>query len=259
MEGQVRGRGREGRAAGFKGSEQFTGPRSSPAVAEGKVCTLGVGGVVSCLDAATGKVVWRKDTKAGRSSSPSSSPIIVDGKCIAYVGRGGKGELTAFDLATGEEKWKWPGDGPRYGSPVLMTVDGVKQVVDADRPEPGRASALADGKLLWQTPFDGRGTTPAPRSSTATRSSARGHGRSLKVEKQGDDVRRQGGVEGRRPRTRYNTPVLKDGLLYGLTGTGAEHQLLLHGREDRRGALDRRRPAAASAGRSSTPARSCWP
>ena len=32
------------------------GPRSSPAVAEGKVVTLGVGGVLSCLDAATGDV-----------------------------------------------------------------------------------------------------------------------------------------------------------------------------------------------------------
>src|SRR5262249_1546418 len=31
------------------------GPRSTPAVADGKVCTLGVGGVLSCLDAATGK------------------------------------------------------------------------------------------------------------------------------------------------------------------------------------------------------------
>ncbi|HLJ97417.1 MAG TPA: PQQ-binding-like beta-propeller repeat protein [Gemmataceae bacterium] len=40
------------------------GPRSSPAVAEGKICTFGVGGVLSCLDAATGKHLWRNDSKA---------------------------------------------------------------------------------------------------------------------------------------------------------------------------------------------------
>src|SRR5437588_1070192 len=41
------------------------GTRSSPAVADGKVVTLGVGGAVSCLDAATGKVVWRKEDFKG--------------------------------------------------------------------------------------------------------------------------------------------------------------------------------------------------
>ena len=35
----------------------YPGTRGTPAVGEGKVCTLGVGGVLSCLDAATGKVV----------------------------------------------------------------------------------------------------------------------------------------------------------------------------------------------------------
>ncbi len=38
------------------------GPRSSVAVAQGKVITLGVAGVLSCLDAKTGKVLWRKQS-----------------------------------------------------------------------------------------------------------------------------------------------------------------------------------------------------
>src|SRR5206468_2491356 len=42
-------------ASGPAGS--FPGPRSSPTVAEGKVVTLGVQGHLSCLDAATGKVL----------------------------------------------------------------------------------------------------------------------------------------------------------------------------------------------------------
>src|SRR5262245_24723565 len=42
------------------GDTGYPGPRASPAVADGKVVTLGVNGVLSCLDAASGKVLWRK-------------------------------------------------------------------------------------------------------------------------------------------------------------------------------------------------------
>src|SRR5262249_10458602 len=105
------------------------GPRSTPAVAEGKICTLRVGGLLSFLDAAKGTVVWRKATKAWPMFFTASSPIIVDGKCIAFLGKQGNGELAAFDLASGEEKWKWTDEGPAYGSPVLLTVGDSKQLV----------------------------------------------------------------------------------------------------------------------------------
>src|SRR5262249_34072818 len=125
-------------------AKKFPGTRSTPAVAEGKICTLGARGVLSCLDAATGHIVWRKDTKAWPQFFPSSSPLIVDGKCIVFVGA-----LTAFDLANGEPKWEWKGGQAPYGSPVLMTVDGTKLVVT---PYAGGLAVvtLADGKLAWE-------------------------------------------------------------------------------------------------------------
>jgi outer membrane protein assembly factor BamB len=79
----------------------YGGPRSTPAVADGKIYTLGVNGTVSCLDAATGKIVWRKDTAEAPQFKTSSSPLVADGKCIVFLGA-----LTAFDAATGEAKWK---------------------------------------------------------------------------------------------------------------------------------------------------------
>ena len=107
------------------------GPRSSPAVADGKVVTLGVGGVVSCLDAADGKVIWRKDPFPGVVPRffTSFSPIIVDGMAIAHVGGPGNGAIIAFDLAGGDEKWRWADEGPDYGSPVLCTAGGARQIV----------------------------------------------------------------------------------------------------------------------------------
>ena len=58
----------------------------------------------------------------------ASSPIIVDGMCIAQLGGSG-GAVVAYDLATGAEKWK-VGDLPTaYASPVIMNVAGTKLVI----------------------------------------------------------------------------------------------------------------------------------
>src|SRR6185437_10068802 len=40
------------------------GPRSSPTVSDGKVLCLGVRGTLTCREAATGKLLWRKDDYA---------------------------------------------------------------------------------------------------------------------------------------------------------------------------------------------------
>ena len=54
---------------------------------------------------------------------------MVDGMCIAHLGGKDQGAIIAFDLAAGNQKWRWAGDGPAYASPVLMTVEGTKQIV----------------------------------------------------------------------------------------------------------------------------------
>jgi outer membrane protein assembly factor BamB len=197
------------------------GPRSSPAVADGKVCTLGVSGVLSCLDAATGKVVWRKDTNAWPMFSTATSPIIVEGKCIAFLGGRGKGELTAFDLAGGEEKWKWTGEAPAYGSPVLLTAEGTTQLVTlTDKSLVG--IGVSDGKLLWQVPFKAsyNSATPIVDGQTVICSGPNEGTAAYKVEKQGDGfAAKQLWKQAKSPAGIYNTPVLKDGLLFGLSSS----------------------------------------
>lgn len=194
-------------------AQDFQGPRSTPAVGEGKVCTLGVGGTVSCLDAATGKIVWRKETKSKPRFSTSSSPIIVDGKCIAHVGSQGAGKLTAYDLASGEEKWKCKDDGPSYASPVLATIQDTKQVVVlTDKNLAG--VALADGKLLWQTPLKGQYNSGTP---VVDGDMVICMGSAFKIEKKDDAFTAAKLWKDQSPHI-YNTPVLKDGLLFGMMG-----------------------------------------
>src|SRR6185503_7147255 len=78
------------------------GPRSSPTVADGKVVTLGVRGTLSCTEAASGKKLWRKDDFAGAWPQffTSSSPLVVDGLCIAQLGGRDNGAMVAYDLSS---------------------------------------------------------------------------------------------------------------------------------------------------------------
>ena len=90
------------------------GPRSTPAVGEGKVVTLGIGGVLSCLDANTGKVVWRNEeyTKELPQFFTGLSPIIADGTCFVHLGGKDKGTVIAFELKSGTPNGKPPPKDP---------------------------------------------------------------------------------------------------------------------------------------------------
>jgi outer membrane protein assembly factor BamB len=202
------------------------GPRSSPAVANGKVVTIGVGGVLSCLDAATGKLLWRKDPfpKIVPQFFTAMSPLIVDGMVIAHLGGQGNGAVISYDLTTGDQKWQWAGEGPEYASPALLTVEGTKQIVTlAEKSVVG--IGLADGKLLWQLPFAPQrraynAATPIIDGQTVIYTGAGRGIKAVKIEKQGDGFVAKELWSNPEVAPQFNTPVLKDGLLYGLSNSG---------------------------------------
>jgi outer membrane protein assembly factor BamB len=205
-------------------SSGFSGPRASPTVADGKVVTLGIRGVLSCLNAADGKVIWRKDDfkNATPKFYTSSSPLIANGLCVAEVGGGEKpGGIVAYDLASGNEKWKWTGDSPAYGSPVLMTVDGTKLVVALTDTKIVALTA-ADGKQVWETPFavQGRGYNAASPIVDGQTLIYAGSGRgvtAVKLGKKGDSIAASELWKNTDNSVMFNTPVLKNGLIFGLS------------------------------------------
>lgn len=204
-------------------AQSYSGPRSSPTVASGKIVTLGVRGVLSCLNAADGKVLWRKDDFGGATPRffTSSSPLVADGLCVAQLGGQDNGVIAAYDLATGSEKWRWTGDSPAYASPVLMTVGGQKLIVAETE---GKILGLnqTDGKLVWETPFVAQrmgynAATPIVDGQTLIYCGSGRGATAVKLEKNGDGFAAKELWRNPDNSVQFNTPVLKGGFLYGLS------------------------------------------
>src|SRR5438552_16178547 len=132
------------------------GPKSTPAVSNGNVYTFGITGVLSCHDARTGKLKWRREfSKQYPNTSPlygtAMSPVVDNGVLIAHVGGHDKGALTAFDAETGVIKWSNDIEGPAYASPIIVTLASVRQVVTLTQKNVVGVD-VATGKLLWMLP-----------------------------------------------------------------------------------------------------------
>ncbi len=204
-------------------ARSHSGPRSSPAVADGKVVTLGVAGILTCLDTDSGKVLWRKNEFPDDHPAyyTAASPLVVDGMCIAQLGGKQSGAIIAYDLNTGRELWRWEGDSPAYASPVMMTVEGNKQVVALTAENVVGISAT-DGQLLWQTPFSvprmsTNSATPVVDGRTVIFSGQDRGINAVRIEKSNHGYTVEKIWSNNELSTAFNTPVLNDHLLFGLS------------------------------------------
>ena len=137
------------------------GPKSTPTYANGRLFTLGISGIVTAFDAATGKQLWQKPAGPIEPMYHTAQSALVDhGMVILHVGGHQQGALKAFDPATGAEKWSWNGDGPSYASAIVAEIDGTRQVITFSQEHLVGVDAT-NGMLLWRTPFTARATTNA--------------------------------------------------------------------------------------------------
>jgi outer membrane protein assembly factor BamB len=204
-------------------ASQHPGPRGTPAVSNGKIVTFGASGILSCLDASTGKLLWRKENPANAFPVffTGTSPLITDGMCILHIGKNDDGQVIAYDLNSGAEKWKWSGEGPSYSSPSVMTLEGKKLLIVITEKNI-MALSLADGKLLWQipTPVQQRYyncVSPYIDGQTIYLTGQGTGMKAIKVEKSGNEYVAKELWNNTSVGAKWNTPILKDGFLYGFT------------------------------------------
>ena len=130
------------------------GPKSTPVFFNGRLYSIGMTGIVTAYDAASGKQLWQKPGSAAvpMYTTHSFSPIINGQNVIFHLGGHDEGAITAFDQNTGDVRWTWRGDGPGYGSPVVAEFGGTRQIVTITQ---GKLVGIdvANGALLWERAF----------------------------------------------------------------------------------------------------------
>lgn len=201
------------------------GPKSTPVFSNNRIYTFGINGTLSCHDAQTGKVLWRKEfARQYPATSPlygtAMSPVIENNLLIAHVGGHDKGALTAFDAATGAVKWTYDADGPAYSSPIVVTLAGVRQVVTFTQKELVGVDA-GSGKLLWKlaakSAYDTNSVTPVAYKDMLIFAREDQGVTAIRLVKQGAALAAQEVWSNKENEMYMNSPVLQGNLLFGLS------------------------------------------
>ncbi|MBM3242482.1 serine/threonine protein kinase [Candidatus Poribacteria bacterium] len=207
------------------------GPKSTPVLHGGKLYTLGISGILSCFDARTGALKWRKEfSKRFSNTSPlygtAMSPLVEKGLLIAHLGGHDNGALTAFDVETGNVKWSWEGDGPAYASPIVVELEGTRQIVTQTQNYCVGISAVT-GELLWRIPFttmyDQNIVTPVLYNEMLIFSGVNKGTMAIKVIKKGNDWSTEQIWHNPKVSMYMNSPVLSGDLLFGFSPQRSGH------------------------------------
>ena len=184
------------------------GPRCTPTLDGDRVYAIGPYGDLICVEAASGKEIWRKNFGKDFGGKMMSgwgfceSPLIDENKLVCTPGSN-DAAIVALNKLTGETIWKsaFPEmgigargkDGAGYSSIVISNAAGVKQYVQLT----GRGCIgvkADDGKFLWGYNAIANGTanipTPIVDGDFVFCSSGYGTGAALlKLSKAGDGVK----------------------------------------------------------------------
>ena len=202
------------------------GPRATPTYHDGRVYALGALGELRSLDAATGKVIWRRNILEDNRASNlewgmSAAPLVVDDKLIVLPGGSGGRSVVAYDRATGEPIWRALDDRQAYVSPMLVTLAGVRQVLIVSAV---RAVGLdpASGTLLWEYPWPtGQGINVAQPvllgDDRVFLSASYGQGAAVfELRRDGERFTTRMVWENSRMKNKFTSSLLHEGHLYGL-------------------------------------------
>jgi outer membrane protein assembly factor BamB len=141
----------------FEESISGEGPRATPTYDEGRIYATAGNGEFRCLDADSGRTIWRRSILAENHAEvpkygEAVSPLIVEDKVIVLPGGTNGFSVAAYNKLTGAPIWKSQSDKQAYTSPMLVTLAGQRQVlIVSARNVMGILPET--GQLLWHLPW----------------------------------------------------------------------------------------------------------
>jgi outer membrane protein assembly factor BamB len=202
------------------------GPHATPLLVGGRLFTLGGMAVVTAWDTRTGVVAWRNDYSVSVDTSKlftgtAASPLSEGGAVIVQVGsdvHGGR--IIALDPVSGAERWNWTGKGPGYASPVAITAAGSRQIVTMTEGSIEGVDAKT-GAGLWSVPFPDDWheniVTPVWSGTHLIVSGTRQGTHAYTLSQAAGKWRAMEAWKNAEVAMYMSTPVLADGMLYGLS------------------------------------------
>jgi len=143
--------------AAFREMMGGDGPRATPTWADGLLYALGGSGELRCLDATSGRMLWRTNIldDAGASNlqwGMAASPLVVGDTVIVLPGGDGGKSVVAYDRRSGKVAWSALDGRQSYSSPMLVTIADEPQllVFSATRV---MGLSPANGSLRWEHPW----------------------------------------------------------------------------------------------------------
>ena len=202
------------------------GPRATPTWSDGRVYALGALGELRCLEDRTGRMLWRVNILQdnGATNLPwgmAASPLVVDDTVVVLPGGPRGRSVVAYDRLTGKRKWSSLDDKQAYSSPMLVMLNGRRQILAVT----GRRLVALDpasGELLWDYPWvTGNDINASQPLLVGDRrillSSAYGHGAAvIEVSEGGGRQSVRAVWENTRLKNRFSSSVIHDGFIYGL-------------------------------------------
>jgi outer membrane protein assembly factor BamB len=193
------------------------------------VYAVGATGLLNCLDGATGRARWSVNTLEDHGAENlfhgvSASPLVA-GDLVVVSPTGADGiSLAAYDRETGKRVWQGGRDRASYGSPLEAEWGGVRQVLLYTSAGVS-GHDLGTGEVLWSFPWANREgvhcSQPIPdagRPGQVFVSTGYGKGAALfQVEGTAGQAWSTRPLWGSREmKTKFTTPVLHGGRVYGL-------------------------------------------
>ncbi len=205
-----------------------TGPRSTPTFYNGRIYSVGGTGVVTCLSAEDGKLIWKRNLSDDCSTPVAmwgfaTSPSLQADNCFLLGGgeSSSSKDCICYDANTGDIRWSAEGKGVTYSSPQLVELCNEQQVVLSVGPDTiGRS--VSDGKERWRIKSGGMGNTMLQPilfgKDQILIASGEGDGTSLvDIKHTGDSWQASKKWSSTRLRPDFNDVVVIDSMILGLT------------------------------------------